>query len=121
MSTSRSHTCNNDGHCNVVCASLVRMYVRTYLITTERAHSLPGLPANVCHRFTVKLSYVQLSVEKMEMDQSNPVGKTVERQSGILREVYPHSWWQRYCVLCDRACEPRDAAKHREWWDEIDS
>ena len=28
---------------------------------------------------------------------------------------------QRYCVLCDRACEPRDAAMHREWWREIDS
>ena len=25
-----------------------------------------------------------------------------------------HGWWQRYCVLCDRACELRDAAKHRE-------
>ena len=26
----------------------------------------------------------------------------------------PHGWWQRCCALGDRACEPRDAAKHRE-------
>ena len=39
----------------------------------------------------------------------------------ILVKSIPHGWWHRYCVLCDRACEPRDAAKHRGWWDEIDS
>ena len=32
-----------------------------------------------------------------------------------------HGWWQRYCVPCDRAWEPRDAAKPREWWTQIDS
>ena len=26
----------------------------------------------------------------------------------------PRLVWQRYCVLCDRACEPRDAAGHKE-------
>ena len=26
----------------------------------------------------------------------------------------PHGWWQRLCVFCDRACEPRSAAKHRK-------
>ena len=40
----------------------------------ERERSLLGLPANVCHRFIVKLLSVQLTVEKM--DQSNPVGET---------------------------------------------
>ena len=37
----------------------------------EGERSLPGLPANVCHRFIVKLSSVQLTV-----DESNPLGKT---------------------------------------------
>ena len=23
----------------------------------------------------------------------------------------PHGWWQRYCVLCDEACEPREAQR----------
>ena len=36
-------------------------------------------------------------------------------------ESIHHGWWQRYYVLCDRACEPRDAPKYRKCWDEIDS
>ena len=24
-------------------------------------------------------------------------------------EKYPHGWWQRYCMLCDKACEPQNA------------
>ena len=43
--------------------------------------------------------------------RSHPVVQAAERN---LVKSIPHCWWQRYCVLCDKACEIRDAAKHRE-------
>ena len=39
----------------------------------ERERSVQGLPANVCHRFTIKFSTVHVTVEKTDM--SDPVGR----------------------------------------------
>ena len=41
----------------------------------ERERSLPGLPGNVCHRFSVNFSTVQLTVEKTDL--SDPVGRSL--------------------------------------------
>ena len=70
--------------CLVMCS---RPRVRSSFRERERERSLPGLPANVCHRFIVKLSSVQLTV-----DESNPLGKTHNNSNPHKTPTKPVTW-----------------------------